>query len=406
MDRAEPRLIALYKDLHAHPEVGFQETRTAARLAAEMRKLGFTVTEGVGKTGLVAIMSNGPGPVVLVRTELDGLPMEEKTGLPYASKARQTVDGKLTPVAHACGHDIHMAWWLGAAEALANMKDRWQGTLMFIAQPSEETVSGARAMLADGLFTRWRKPDFGFAAHVTPLPAGQIIVKDGAASSASDRIDIGFIGRGAHGSMPHNSIDPIVMAAHFVSDVQTVISREKDPGAFGVVTVGSFQAGTVDNIIPDRADFKLTLRSHDPAVRKLLLDGVERTARASAAMAGAPTPEIAHPSGTNAVRNDAALTARIGPILQAAFGADVTLAPASSPATTASEDFSEFIDAGVPSVFLAVGGLDPAMIAQSTAEGKAIPVNHSPYFAPVPEPTIKRGAEALVLSVLAVASKR
>ncbi|WP_317151627.1 amidohydrolase [Sphingopyxis indica] len=400
LDRQYPHLDALYKDLHAHPEVGFQETRTAALLAGEMRKLGFTVTEKVGKTGIVAIYRNGDGPTVLVRTELDALPMEEKTGLPYASRAQQEVNGELSYVAHSCGHDSHMAWWVGTAAALVAMKDQWHGTLMFIGQPSEETVSGAEAMIADGLFTRWPKPDFGFAAHVAPMPVGTVLVKDGVVSSASDAIHITFHGVGAHGSMPDKSIDPVMMGSRFVTDVQSIISREKDPKAFGVITVGSFVAGTVNNIIPDHADLKLTLRSHDDATRKLLVEGVERTARAVAEMAHAPAPTIEHPNGTNAVHNDAALSARSAAVLKTAFGKDVLFVPASEAGGNASEDFSEFIDAGVPSIFYAIGGYDPAMIARCKADGKPLPVNHSPYFAPVPEPTIKRGAETLALSVL------
>ena len=403
LDKQYPHLDALYKDLHQHPELGFQETRTAGLLAAEMRKLGFTVTEGVGKTGLVAILKNGEGPVVLVRTELDALPLEEKTGLPYASRAQQQVNGKTFFVDHACGHDSHMAWWVGAAAALVAMKDQWHGTLMFIGQPSEETVGGAKAMVEDGLFKRWPKPDYGFAAHVGPMPAGQVIIKDGVASSASDEIHITFNGVGAHGSMPDKSIDPIVIGSHFVTDVQTVISREKDPNAFGVVTVGAFNGGTVDNIIPDHADLMLTLRSHDDATRKLLIDGVERTARAVAQMGRAPEPAITHPSGTNAVHNDSALSARTAAVMAAAFGKDAAYVPPTLPGGNASEDFSVFIDEGVPSVFFAVGGYDPAMIARYKAEGKPLPVNHSPFFAPVPEPTIKRGAQTLALAVLSVA---
>ncbi|MGB7410647.1 MAG: amidohydrolase [Sphingopyxis granuli] len=405
IDRQYPHLDALYKDLHAHPEVGFQEVRTAALLAAEMRKLGFTVTEKVGQTGIVAILKNGEGPTLLVRTEMDALPMEEKTGLPYASRAQQTVDGKLSFVDHSCGHDSHMAWWVGAAAALAAMKDQWSGTLMFIGQPSEENVSGAKAMIADGLFTRWPKPDFGFAAHVGPMPVGTVVVKDGVVSSASDAIDITFHGVGAHGSMPDKSIDPVMMGSRFVTDVQTIISREKDPKAFGVVTVGAFVAGTVNNIIPDHADLKLTLRSHDEATRKLLVEGVERTARSVAAMARAPEPTIAQPTGTNAVRNDAALSARSAAMLTTAFGKDVQFVPASAAGGTASEDFSAFIDEGVPSVFFAIGGYDPAMIARYEAEGKPLPVNHSPYFAPVPEPTIKRGAQTLALSAMMILAR-
>ncbi|MEA1650641.1 amidohydrolase [Nitrospirillum sp. BR 11164] len=246
-------LDALYKDIHSHPEVAYQEVRTAARLAKEMKALGFEVTEHVGKTGIVAIYRNGAGPTVMVRTELDALPMEEKTGLPYASTAKTTWNGKETFVAHSCGHDIHMAAWVGTAKALLALKDQWHGTLMFIGQPSEEDVSGAKAMIDDGLFTRFPKPDLGFALHVAPAPAGTILYKAGVLSSTSDSLSVTFHGKGAHGSMPHQSIDPVLMAARFVVDVQGVISREKDPAAFGVVTVGAIQAGSAGNIIPDSA---------------------------------------------------------------------------------------------------------------------------------------------------------
>ncbi len=425
LDKDYPELDALYKDIHAHPELAFQEARTSALLAARMRALGFQVIEHVGGTGVVALYRNGAGPTVLVRTELDALPMEEKTGLPYASRVQATwterpgivltpdqkgdrkprimMPGATTFVAHSCGHDAHMAWWVGTAEALLAMKDQWHGTLMFIGQPAE-TVSGAKAMLDDGLFTRLPKPDYGFAAHVGPEPAGLVTIKDGTMSSASDALDIVFNGRGGHGSMPDKTIDPIAMGAHFVSDVQTVISREKDPQAFGVVTVGSFQAGTVDNIIPDKAELKLTLRSYTPEVRKLLINGVETTANAAAAMAGAPAPTITYLHGTAAVRNDSTLSAQAASMMQAAFGEKANFVPAYLPGGAASEDYSVYVDAGVPSVYFGVGGLDPAFIADYRARGLPVPVNHSPFFAPAPEPTIRTGVMVLTLAVLMVTS--
>jgi hippurate hydrolase len=266
-----PHLETIYRDIHSHPELGFEEVRTAALLAAEMRTLGFQVTEKVGKTGVVAIYRNGAGPTVMVRTELDALPMEEKSGLPYASKAKALFNGRDTYVAHSCGHDIHMASWIGSARALVAMKDKWQGTLMFVAQPAEELVSGAKSMLADGLFTRFPKPDFAFALHTSPAPYGTIAYNVGAVTSNSDGLEITFKGRGGHGSAPDKTIDPIAIAAHFITDVQTVISREKDPMQFGVVTIGAVQAGTVGNIIPDAATLRGTIRSYDPAVRDKLL---------------------------------------------------------------------------------------------------------------------------------------
>jgi hippurate hydrolase len=406
LDRGYPALDALYKDIHAHPEVGFQERRTAALLAARMRKLGFTVTEGVGGTGVVAVLRNGEGPTVMVRAEMDALPMEEKTGLPYASKAKQVVDGKESFVAHSCGHDVHVTWWVGTAEALVAMRDAWKGTLVFVGQPSEETVGGARAMIADGLFTRFPKPDFAFAAHTSNMPAGVIFVKAGVSSSAADSYEITFHGRGGHGSMPSATIDPIVIGARFVSDVQTVISREKDAAAFGVITIGSFQAGTVANIIPDDAVVKVNLRSHAAAVQQVLKDGVVRTANASAAMAKAPPPSIKPLSGTPALVNDPDLAKRMADKLMPTFGKRLIFVPATVPPASASEDFSEIAEAGIPSLMFGIGSFDPVMIADYQQRGQPLPVNHSPYYAPQPEPTIRAGVTALALSVLAVAAPR
>lgn len=405
--RTMPGLLALYRDIHQHPELAFQEQRTAALLAGRMRALGFAVTEHVGRTGLVAVLRNGAGPTVMVRTELDALPLEEKTGLPYASSARATVDGKSVPVDHACGHDAHMAWWIGTAEALLATRDRWHGTLLFVAQPAEEIISGAKAMLADGLFTRFPRPDYGFAAHVGPEPAGTVTVKQGVESSASDTVMVTFHGVGAHGSMPDKGIDPVVQGARFVTDVQAVVAREKDPKAFGVVTVGAFNAGTVANIIPDRADLQLTLRAFDPAVRTLLNEGVDRTARAVAAMARAPAPDIRRPYGTAPVVNDDALAARAAGLLAQALGPDrVTLLPASAPGGSASEDYSEYVAAGLTrSVYFGIGGHSPATIARYQAAGGPLPVNHSPFFAPDPEPAIRAGVKTLSLAVLMVAGR-
>jgi amidohydrolase len=395
-----PSLDVLYRDLHAHPELGMQETRTAALLAQKMRTLGFTVTEKVGGTGVVAIYRNGIGPTVMVRTELDGLPMEEKTGLPYASRAQAMFDGKSTFVAQSCGHDVHMAAWVGTAQALLAMKTQWNGTLMFIAQPAEEQLKGAKAMLEAGLFTKFGKPDYGFAAHVGSDEAGTVLVKDGVTNS--DSVEIIFKGRGGHGSMPSATIDPIVMGAHFVTDVQSVISRQKDAHAFGVVTVGSFQSGTVGNIIPDQAVLKLSLRSFDKTVRQVLLDGVRRTAEASAAMSMAPAPEVKWLYGTAAVMNDHALAERSAAVLTAAGGDRVTYLPASAPGWSASEDWSAFVDAGVPSVYFTIGGYDAATLAGYKARGEAVPSNHSPFFAPDHDKAIRTGIRTLTLAVLMV----
>ena len=399
LDRGYAHLDALYKDIHAHPELGFQETETAAKLAKEMRALGFEVTEHVGKTGIVAIYRNGKGPTVMVRTELDALPMEEKTGLPYASHAVTTWNGKPTPVAHSCGHDIHMAAWVGAAQALVAMKSQWKGTLMFVGQPSEETVGGARAMIADGLFTRFPKPDIGFAQHVGPGPTGMVSYKAGAMSSSADGFEIAFQGRGAHGSRPQLSIDPVLEAARFTVDVQSVISREKDPAAFGVITVGSIQSGSAGNIIPDQAILRGTIRSYDDETRTLLKAGLQRTAKAVADMARAPAPTVTFDAGASAVVNDAGVEARTAPVFKAAFGPHAV--EATSPGS-ASEDYSEFVIAGVPSLYWGLGGYDPKVLADYKARGEVPPGNHTPQFAPAPEPSIRTGVEAMTLAVLNV----
>src|ERR1700729_3621213 len=262
-----PKLDALYKDIHAHPEVAFQEVKTAEKLAAEMRALGFEVTEKIGKTGLVAIYKNGEGPTILVRTELDALPMEEKTGLAYASHDKTDWNGQDTFVAHSCGHDIHMASWVGTAKTLLGLKDQWQGTLMFIAQPAEETVSGAKSMIADGLFTRFKKPDFGFALHDGPFAYGTLNYRTGIGSSNSDSLDLTFHGRGGHGAAPQRTVDPVMIAARFIGDVQSVISREKDPTEFGVFSIGAIHAGTAHTIIPDQFVLRGTIRPFKPEVR-------------------------------------------------------------------------------------------------------------------------------------------
>ena len=396
--RSAPDLLALYKDLHQNPELAFQEARTASVLAARMRKLGFEVAERVGRTGVVAVLRNGAGPTVMIRTELDALPLEEKTGLPFASRAKQMLNGRETFVDHACGHDVHMAAWIGTAQALAGSRGRWKGTLLFVAQPAEEVLGGASAVLKDGLFTRFPKPDVGFAIHVGSGANDTVELKTGIMSSASDNLIVTFKGRGAHGSMPQSSIDPVVIASRFVLDVQTLVSREKDPAQFGVVTVGAFQAGTVGNIIPDLAVLRLTIRSYEPEVRKLLADGAARMARAAAAAANAPEPVIVNDHSTAAVNNDPALAERTGAALTAAFGGKAERTPAYGPAGSASEDYAYFVEAGVPSSYMSIGGYPRAKVEAAKASGERIPVNHSPFFAPDPEPSIKLGVEALTVA--------
>jgi amidohydrolase len=392
-----PKLDALYKDIHAHPEIAFQEEKTAAKLAAEMRALGFEVTEHVGKTGVVAIYKNGDGPTIMVRTELDALPMEEKTGLPYASHDKTIWQGRETFVDHSCGHDIHMASWVGAAKTLVGLKDQWKGTLMFIGQPAEEIGSGAKAMLADGLFTHFPKPDFGFALHDGPFAYGTVLYRVGVGSSTSDSLYIKFHGRGGHGAVPQATIDPVMMASRFVVDVQSVISREKDPTEFGVVSIGAIHGGTAENIIPDDVTLFGTIRTFKPEVRAKMLDGIERTAKAVAAMANAPEPEIKITEGTKAVVNDAAVVDTAAKVLKVAFGDNIRTSPPGTP----SEDYSEFVNAGVPSMFFNIGVYEPERVAAArNSGGPQLPGNHSPLFAPVPKPTIETGVEAMTLAVL------
>jgi hippurate hydrolase len=392
-----PKLDALYKDIHAHPEIAFQEEKTAAKLAAEMHALGFDVTEKVGKTGLVAIYKNGDGPTIMVRTELDALPMEEKTGLAYASHDKTSWNGREIFVAHSCGHDIHMASWVGTAKTLVGLKDQWQGTLMFIAQPAEETVSGAKAMLADGLFTRFKKPDFAFALHDGAFAYGTINYRVGIGSSNSDSLFVRFRGRGGHGAAPQATIDPVMIAARFIVDVQSVISREKDPTEFGVVSIGAIHAGTAANIIPDDAVVFGTIRTFKPEVRAKLLAGIERTAKAAAAMSDAPAPEIRISEGSKAVINDPALVATAEKVLKAAFGDKLRMSPPGTP----SEDFSEYAKAGVPSMMFNIGVYElERFVAANNGTGPELPSNHSPLFAPVPKPTIETGIKAMTLAVL------
>jgi amidohydrolase len=398
-----PRLDALYKDIHAHPELAFQEVKTAAKLAAEMRAIGFEVTENVGKTGLVALYRNGDGPTIMVRTELDALPMEEKTGLPYASRDKMTSNGRETFVAHSCGHDIHMASWVGTARTLVGLKDKWKGTLMFIAQPAEEIGSGAKAMLADGLFTRFPKPDAGFGLHDGPGPYGWVFYRVGVGSSNSDSLAIKFHGRGGHGAMPQATIDPVMIAARFVVDLQSVISREKDPTEFGVVSIGAIHGGTAENIIPDDVTVFGTIRTFKPEVRAKMLAGIERTAKAAAAMSDAPPPEIKITEGAKAVINDPRVVATAEKVLKAAFGDKFMTTPPGTP----SEDFSEYAIAGVPSMFFNIGIYEPERAAAArNGTGPQLPANHSPLFAPVPRPTIETGVTAMTLAVLSAFDER
>lgn len=391
-------LAAIYRDLHANPELAFAEVNTARKLARELRELGFEVTEGVGKTGVVGLLRNGAGPTVMVRTELDALPMEEKTGLPYASTVRASYLGKETHVAHSCGHDLHMAAWIGTARALVALRDRWQGTLMFVAQPAEEVLGGSKAMLKDGLFTRFGRPDAAFALHAWPVAYGVVGFNSGPVTSNSDTFEVTFKGRGAHGSAPDKSIDPIVIASRFVVDVQSVVSREKDPFEFGVFSIGSIQGGTSANIIPDSVSLRGTIRSYNANVRAKMLDGIGRTARAAAAMSEAPEPELKIESAGEATVNSAELVGDVERTLRIAMeGTQIRRLPPITP----SEDFSEYGKAGVPLMFFLIGVHDPKDVeAARQAGGKPVPTNHSPFFAPVLEPSLKTSVKAMSLAVL------
>ncbi|MGJ5154856.1 MULTISPECIES: amidohydrolase [unclassified Bradyrhizobium] len=401
LERDYPALDMLYKDLHAHPELAFQEVKTAAKLAEEMRSVGFQVTEKVGKTGLVALYRNGEGPTIMVRTELDALPMEEKTGLPYASRDTANWNGRVTFVAHSCGHDVHMVSWVGTARTLIGLKDKWKGTLMFVGQPAEEEVAGAKAMLADGLFTRFPKPDVGFALHSGGFAHGDVTYRVGVGSSSMDGLSIRFYGRGVHDSAPHTTIKPIMMAARFLVDLQSVIRREKDPTEPGVL-VGVIQGGTASEIIPDDAVMPVTIRSFRPEARAKMLGEIERTAMAVAAMAGAPRPGIELEQRTDAVINDDALVAAAEPVLKAAFGDRLTR----SPPSTASDDYAEYVKAGVPSMVFNIGVYDPERVAAARHGGPRLPPNRSQLFAPVPKPTIETGVTAMTLAVLSAFDAR
>ena len=321
-----PEAYALYLDLHQNPELSSHETRTAAKLASQLRALGYDVTEHVGGTGIVAILKNGSGPTVMLRTELDALPVEEKTGLPYESKVRTKDDsGRDVPVMHACGHDLHMASLLGTAAVMAHSKDSWHGTLMLIGQPAEETISGAKKMIDDGLLKRFPKPDVGVALHVgNDLPAGTVGIAPGYSYASADSVRITIYGKGGHGAAPQNTVDPIVIAARTVLSLQTIVSREVKPGEAAVVTVGYFHAGTKNNIIPDQAELGLTIRTYKPEVRKQILAAIARITKAEAEAAGAPRePSIEEYESTDAVYNDPALAQRLRRTLEARWARTV-----------------------------------------------------------------------------------
>jgi hippurate hydrolase len=401
VDAVYPEIEALYKDLHRNPELAFQETQTAAKLAARLKMLGFEVTTGVGKTGIVAIMKNGAGPTVMLRTELDALPVAEKTGLPFASSVTaKNPAGQLVPVMHACGHDIHMSAWAGTAWIMAGNKDRWRGTLMLVGQPAEESLGGAVAMLEDGLFTRFPRPDFALSLHDDDtMPAGTIGYHAGLFRAMSDRVDITVYGRGGHAAMPHNTIDPVVLASRIVLSLQTIVSRENNPGDPVVITVGSIHGGTQGNVIPDEVKLELSVRTLTPQVRTRILAAIRRIAKGEADAAGAPRePLVTAPAvAPLPVINDAALISRLAGALKTAMGARNVV---EMPAKMTSEDFAQYGAAGVPSALLHIGAVNPAKLDESRRSGIPVPAPHSPEWAPDYEPTLTGAIHAEVAALL------
>ena len=394
-------LEALYKDVHSHPELSMQELRTAGLAAERLRAAGYAVTTGVGKTGVVGLLRNGDGPTVMLRADMDALPVQEATGLPYASKVTGIDrDGNSVPVSHMCGHDMHVTWLAGAAKLLADARTTWRGTLMAVFQPAEETAEGAQAMIDDGLFSRFPKPDVILGQHVMVGPAGTVAGRPGAITSAADSLQIRLFGRGAHGSMPQASIDPVVMAAATVMRLQTVVSREVAAAEAAVVTIGALQAGTKENVIPDEAIIKLNVRTFDAGVRTRVLAAIERIVNAEAEASGAPRkPEITTLDHYPLNMNDRDASKRVVDAFRRHFGPERVRETGPAPA---SEDFGSFgTEWHSPSVFWFVGSTDPEIYAKAKEDNRLneLPVNHSPKFAPVIHPTLSTGVETLLVAI-------
>ena len=394
-----PEIEKLYIDLHRNPELAFHEQRTAAELAERVKALGYDVTTGIGGTGIVAILKNGPGPTVMLRTELDALPIEEKTGLPFASTVKtKNAAGETVPVAHACGHDLHMSAWVGTAELMVQDRQHWHGTLMLVGQPAEEIVSGAAAMVKDGLFTRFPKPNYALSLHDEPtLPAGVIGYHPGFFRASNDFVEVTIFGRGGHGAAPQTTVDPIVIAARTILGLQTIVSRENNPMDPAVITVGSIHGGTVANIIPEQVKLLLTVRTFNPEARKRLLTAIEREAKGEAIAANAPKePLVEVKSGTDAVYNEPELTRRMVAVLRTTLGPKNVV---EMPAEMTSEDFSQYGLAGVPAVLLHIGAVDAEKLEAARQSGVRLPGLHTPQWAPEREPTLKAAitAETAVL---------
>lgn len=400
LDELRGGLAEFYRDLHRHPELSLEEHRSAQLIADALRPLGFEVTEHVGGTGVVAVMRNGEGPVVMLRADFDALPVEERTGLPYASTVRaRGQDGDEVPVMHACGHDMHATCLLGAAAMLARTPGTWSGTLLVVFQPAEELARGATDMISDGLFRRFPMPSIVLGQHVGPLPAGMIGYGRGPLMAASDSVKVTLYGQGGHGSRPEAAIDPVLMAANVVTRLQSIVAREVAPAEAAVVTVGRLQAGTKDNIIPDTAELGINIRSYSSETRDLARSAVERIVTAEATASAAPrAPEIIWINSAPLLVSDPAATETTVAAFREHFG-DRRLMPI--PLVTASEDVGNFgAAAGVPTVFWFWGGLDTETVLGAMAEGRldSLPGNHSPYFAPVIEPTLTTGVQALTVA--------
>ena len=405
IDAIYPQMRVLYEDLHRNPELSLHEEKTAAKIADQLRKLGYDVTTGVGKTGVVGVLKNGPGPVVMIRAELDALPVLEKTELAYASHATTHNDQDVeVPVMHACGHDLHMSVGMGTAALLAQHKDRWHGTFIYVGQPAEERIQGATAMLKDGLFTRFPKPDFVFAIHDTSFePAGKVAYVAGYAMSNADSVDVTIYGKGGHGSAPELTIDPIVIAARTILSWQTIISREKSAQDPGVITVGTIHGGTKNNIIPDEVKLQLTVRSYKDEVRQHMLAAIERIADGEAAAAGAEKkPTVTRVEGVSAVYNDPATTERVVNALESALGKGNVV---QGIPIMASDDFAEYGRAGVPSVMLSLGAVNPTKFETAQKNREVLPGPHSSLFAPDEEPSLKTGILVETTAVLELLGK-
>jgi amidohydrolase len=401
LDQEVPDLEKLYDHLHAHPELAFNEEQTAARMAQELKRLGFEVTPKVGGHGVVGVFKNGAGPTVMVRTDMDALPITEKTGLAYASKVRtRDKDGNDVGVMHACGHDMHMTCWVGTARTLVALKDQWQGTVVFIGQPAEEVGGGARRMIDDGLFKRFPRPDYCLGLHCAPNMAhGHIGYSEGLLLANVDTVDITVLGKGGHGSAPHLTIDPIVIAARIVLDLQTLVSRERNPQDPAVVTVGSIHGGTKHNIIPSEVKLQITVRSFTDEVRKNLLEGIQRISKAAALAAKAPEPmvQIEADDWCPALYNTPAVAKKTASLFRDVLGKDNIH---EIPPIMGGEDFARYGRAGVPIFFYFLGTADPAKYEASKKGGPQLSGMHTDTYYPVPQPSIRMGVTSMSLAVM------